>query len=504
MKNSLYRTYICVLVILCGISSGCDEMQMLDAMGGGVVDLPEKHLSLYSDSDDAFTPINLTEEWSRFGETWEKLKGEETPTIPGFAREWDTNLFDHWFYLRTVFFGDTRLVFDLGEHSFGRFECSVLLPYFCDGRASVQMKWFANNIEVYDSGVINTDVALEVAFDLPTGTRFLRLQVSNTNDDVECNHFVIGNSRLTPVDPILLTPEPVVQIPEGYISFNSQSEQAMIAINDMEEWNPQRTGIWEKTKEQDDSPNPGDFVEWDTETFDHWFYSHAPSRMVFDLRGQNFTYFECSSLLPLSCGGVASVEFIWFADDVEIYNSGVVRSENGKRMIFDIPTGTKMLTLQVTDGGDSDSCDHYIIGNSRLLTGRPEPTLVDMYSTLPEILLSHELEPGKYRLSPTFVHDSDHKVINLEKVIGDDKTDEIRVRIVLDPQPWFVTAEGDQVIGGNFNNYNEIVVEIKQKIEVQQEPKGRFTLTRHVYEGVALLNITQPDHLFEYETIETP
>ena len=492
------------MVVVCFMSVGCDDMQMIDITGTDDIELPIKYLALYDESDDALTPINNSEEWSRYNESWEKLKGEEAPLRPGFAVEWDTDLFDHWFYLRTVEYSDNRLIYDLGEHSFGKFECSVFLPNFCDGLASINVKWFANNIEVYDSGVINTEVVLNLTFELPIGTRFLKLQVSDTGDDDKCNHFVIGNPRLITVDPIVLMPEPVMQISEGYISFNSESPEAMLAINDIDEWNPQGTGIWEKTKEQEDSPNPGDFVDWDTELFDHWFYSHGPSRMVFDLRGQNFTYFECSSRLPNSCGGVASMEFIWFADDVEIYNSGVVRAVKGERMSFDIPVGTKMLTLEVTDGGDSDACDHYIIGNSRLLTEKPDTTMVDMYFTLPEISLSTELESGKYRISPTYVYDWDHKIIRLEKVIGDERTDEIRVRIVLNPQPWFVTAEGRRVIGGNPYAYDEIVVEVKEKIDVLEEQKGRFTLTRHVYEGVALFNLTRPNHLFEYETVEEP
>lgn len=504
MKVSFYRSIISIFMIVYCISIGCDDMQMMDMMTDPI-DLPEKHLALYSESEDTLTPINGSEMWSGYNEVWEKIQGEELQPKPSFAKEWDVDLFDHWIYLRTVQFDSrgSRLVYDLGEHSFGRFECSVLLPYFCDGRASIEMKWFANNIEVYDSGIINTDVALKVAFDLPPRTRYLKMQVINTGDD-DCNHFVIGNPRLISIDPILLTPEPVIQIPEGYISFNSQSAEAMLAINDIDEWNPETRGVWEKTKEQEDSPNPGDFVNWDTETFDHWFYSHAPSRMVFDLRGYNFTYFECSSLLPNPCGTVASMEFIWFADDVEIYNSGIVKAENGQRMIFDIPVDTKLLTLQVTDGSDSNACDHYIIGNARLLVEKPEPMLEDMYQGLPEILLSPELEPGKYRISPTYVHDSDHKITRLVKVIGDNKTDEVQVRIVLDPQPWFVTAEGNRVIGGNLQAYDEIVVEVKRKIKVHEEPIGRFTLTQYDYEGVALLNLSQPHHLFEYETFEAP
>lgn len=503
MKVNFFGSIIYVLVIICCFSIGCDDMQMMDTMVG-TIELPEKHLALFSENEDALTPINDRIQWSRNDTFWEKIKGEEAPPKPIFGADWDVDLFDHWFYIYTEYGEGSRLIYDLGEHSFGQFQCSVLLPYFCDGLAAIEMKWFANNVEVYNSGVINTDVALEVAFDLPPRTRYLKMQATNAGEDDFCNYFVIGNSRLISITPELLMPEPVTQIPEGYLSLTSQSSDAMIAINDTAEWEGWDIGIWEKTKEQEDSPNPGGFTDWDTGRFHHWFYAHAPSKFEFDLKGQNFVYFECSSMLPNTCGDVASMEFIWFADDVEIFNSGIITSAKGSRMIFDIPSGTKTLTLQVTDGGDGNSCDHYIIGNARLHAEKPEPSLVDMYQSLPEISLSTELEPGKYRISPTDVHDSGHKITRLVKVIGDNKTDEIQVRIVLSPQPWFVTADGDRVIGGNWQDYDEIVVEIKRKIEVHEEPKGRFIITLHDYEGVVLLNLSQPHHLFEYEMVEPP
>ena len=500
MKVNCYRAIIYVLLIVCYFSIGCDDMQMLDTMGGGTVDLPEKHLALFSESEEALTPINDMTQWSRNNAVWEKIKGEEAPPKPDFAADWDVDLFEHWFYLYTGFGDGSHLVYDFGDNNFSRFECSVLLPYFCEGLASIEMKWFANNVEVYNSGVINTDVALEVAFDLPPRTRYLKLQVTNAGEDDSCNYFVIGNPRLIPVDPALLMPEPVMQLSEGYLSLTSRSADAITAINDTAEWHGWGSGIWEQTKEQEVPLKPTEFTDWDTDRFEHWFYSFAASRIVFDLKDQNFVYFQCASILPNTCGGSASVEFIWFADDVEVYNSGVIRSASGIRMAFDIPAGTKTLTLQVTDGGDTISCDHYIIGNARLFAKKPEPTLVDMYQTLPEILSSPELEPGKYRIIPTSVGRSDSKITTFYKTIGDTTTDSTEVLIVLNRQPWNETSEGKQVIERD----DEIVVEIVRKIRVNDEPRGRFTHTYHEYEGIALLNLTRPERLFEYETVESP
>ena len=159
MKVNFYRSIIYVLVIMCCFSIGCDDMQMMDVMDGDVV-LPLTYLSLYSESKNTLTPINDSEQWTRDNAIWEKIQGEKAPPKPEFGADWDVDLFDHWFYLYTQSGEGSRLVYDLGDHSYGKFQCSMVLPYFCDGRASVEMKWFVNNVEVFNSGVINTDVVL--------------------------------------------------------------------------------------------------------------------------------------------------------------------------------------------------------------------------------------------------------------------------------------------------------------------------------------------------------
>lgn len=116
--------------------------------------------------------------------------------------------------------------------------------------------------------------------------------------------------------------------------------KALCQINDNLKWVGSGV-IWERIKGEETPPRPDGLVEWDTDSFEHWFYSHAESKIVFDLKDQNFTYFECESILPNTCEGVASVEFIWFANDVEIYKSDVVRSFSGIAMVFEIPAGTK-------------------------------------------------------------------------------------------------------------------------------------------------------------------
>ena len=102
--------------------------------------------------------------------------------------------------------------------------------------------------------------------------------------------------------------------------------------------------------------------------WDNFFYSHAKSRIVYDLSGGNYVKFDAYFDMPNPCGSVASVEVICLADGAEIYNSGVLRGAQTRntKISFDIPAGTQILTINVTDAGDDIGCDHFIFANARL------------------------------------------------------------------------------------------------------------------------------------------
>ena len=109
--------------------------------------------------------------------------------------------------------------------------------------------------------------------------------------------------------------------------------------------------------------------------WDYWFYAHVPghvpSRIVYDLSGGNYVKFDAYFDIPNPCDGIASVQAIFLADDIEIYKSGVLRGNQARNthISYDIPENTQSLTIKVTDGGDGGGCDHFIFANARLLHG---------------------------------------------------------------------------------------------------------------------------------------
>ena len=127
-----------------------------------------------------------------------------------------------------------------------------------------------------------------------------------------------------------------------------------------------------------------------------------------------------------------------------------------------------------------------------------EPEMMeDLYASLPEIGMSTELEPGKYRIAAVGSARGNFKFIYIGRLIGDSE-DRVSVHVRLNPQPWSRTSEGKLVIVRN----DIIVVEITRKIRVYEKKEGRNTYTIHEYEGRAIINLSNPESLFEYEEDE--
>ena len=199
----------------------------------------------------------------------------------------------------------------------------------------------------------------------------------------------------------------------SYLSLVSDSPDTLVPINSMQEWAGwaewavvqynDASGVWEKLKNEQLPEKPYGFVENQyVNLFDHWIYSHAESRIVYDIRGGAYTQFDGYFVMPNPCGDTASVELIFLADDVEIYNSGIIIASKQKEphISFHIPTGAETLTMRVTDGGDSNGCDHWILGNPRLLqTG--QPITIKPKPNLPQTILEDDITLNEKARSPS-------------------------------------------------------------------------------------------------------
>lgn len=113
--------------------------------------------------------------------------------------------------------------------------------------------------------------------------------------------------------------------------------------------------------------------------FERGFGTHAAAKFVFPLTGDKYTRLECYVGMsdekdPDECGHGGSSAFIFTVDGKEMAKTPTLKgTDNGKevepfKVAFDIPSGAKELVIQITDGGDGNSCDHSAIGDPKLYT----------------------------------------------------------------------------------------------------------------------------------------
>lgn len=187
------------------------------------------------------------------------------------------------------------------------------------------------------------------------------------------------------------------EIPLGYtyIGLMSGDVNTITPTNHHSNWGPlfisekTRSGYYYSlaghVKRSDRSGwNKVDFIsnQYDRD-FGHWIYLHAKSTLVYDLSDRKYSRFqgdiglsnswpERNDAKDVSCIKGGSIEITFLINDIETYKSGVIIGADHNKPIrveFDIPVDAKKLTLIVSDAGDGIGCDHWTLGNARLVEG---------------------------------------------------------------------------------------------------------------------------------------
>ena len=241
--------------------------------------------------------------------------------------------------------------------------------------------------------VQNVDTQTRVTFQMPDGATIspvnnIWIRVVDANGNTHTQDWTLtATEGATPVNVIETTGT-------TFLTLEYNSPDALTPTNPKSEW--QTWGqLWEKTPDGlvPRTPN-GVFPAsaFNGEDWEFFFYSHAPSRIVYDISGKDYKSFHTYFHMPNPCGN--SIDLTFYADNTEIHNPGLLYPSRGLKIEFNIPEGTRTFTIKVDDNGDP-SCDHFVLG---------EPTLANYIIGTDTTSITSEIPTNKTFL--TIIHDS--------------------------------------------------------------------------------------------------
>lgn len=194
---------------------------------------------------------------------------------------------------------------------------------------------------------------------------------------------VVDTKGNTQTQDFLLTSE----VSEGsediiYLTLSVSDDKSLKPTNSRGNWDGWLGHIWEKKPNGHVTDKPPHYLSHQYEdVWDNWFYAHAESKITYDISTMGSCQFEAWFHLAHTCSDnnpPASMEFIALVDDTRIYSSGIkkgsVDSDRNTHITFEIPEDYSTLTIQVSSGTDGGTCDHFVIGNPRLIHRRT-PTI---------------------------------------------------------------------------------------------------------------------------------
>ena len=213
---------------------------------------------------------------------------------------------------------------------------------------------------------------LTTEFQMPEGSALLPtnrviIRAVDKKGNVQASDWTLNATQPTPT-------RSSVSRSESYLTLTHDSIDALIPTNPSTQWAGWREGIWERKpgkglpRRPNGFMNPAESVQY-YDDWEYFFYSHAESRIVYDLSEGNYTRFEAVFDMPNPCGSIASLQIAFLADGKEVYNSDLLRGSQARntQIAFEVPPNTQELAINVTDGGDGNGCDHFILAEARLL-----------------------------------------------------------------------------------------------------------------------------------------
>ena len=318
------------------------------------------------------SPVNGFQDWDGWeGGIWEKTPDGSTSNKPhvDYRNSPNMNSWDHWMYSHAP----SRIIYDISDKGYTRFSSYLDMPS-CDGEVSIEIIVYADNAVIYRSGMLRANNRnASIAFDIPESTEILTVEVDDLGRNA-CDHFVFGNPRLFYEIPSetqdFIGPDnsgDTINEDSVALTFSYNTADSLAPINGLEDWDGWEAGVWEKIPDGVSAPKPQPYNNFpNMNTWDHWMYSHAPSKIIYNISDRAYIRFEGYFDSPTNCGNTPSMQIIVSADNDEIYRTGRLGAGNRNTYFtFDIPASTSTLTIEVDDLG-RNTCDHFMLGSPRL------------------------------------------------------------------------------------------------------------------------------------------
>lgn len=326
-----------------------------------------------------------------------------------------------------------EIVYDLGEHNYEQFEAfvGVDMTIAAQDYSSVKFKVLVDGEELAATNVLkHSDNMAYISVPI-TGARELKIIVDNGGNGNASDHGVIVNPKLTNnnAKPLLEVAENFTTVPlnstldlrEGLVARDAEDGDLTGAVTiDDGGLNLAKSGNYAVTYTVSDSDgntetvtrkvivySAADFasdIEWSSATteyktvnkdknlsggalslsqegevitFNKGIGIHANGEVVYDLRDKKFEAFETYIGVEQSVGSQdkSSIIFKVFADEKEVYNSGLMKYNTPAKFISLDLEGVSTLRLVVDNGGNGNSFDHATFGDAKFLMTDSAPSL---------------------------------------------------------------------------------------------------------------------------------
>lgn len=321
---------------------------------------------------------------------------------------------------------NSTIIYDLSDKNYDYFTSYVGVDRAMFGTVgSVTFQVLVDNVVKFDSGLMNSrDKQKYIEVDI-NGAKELKLIVTDGGNGNGSDHATWGDSKLHSAKsnsmPIIEVPNNVsIKLNEEYnlmegvqatdeedgdittnvvvdkgdfttskageyiIKYtitdsvgNSTSKELTIIVYSDEkyisdvEW--QSTTTTFKDVKKDTALGGGKIklnVEGKETIFKKGLGTHANAEIVYDVENMDYEYFETYVGIDRNIKeqSKSSVIFKIFADDVEVYNSGIMKWSDDAKFARVSLKGVSKLTLVANDSGNGNESDHSLFANSRFLT----------------------------------------------------------------------------------------------------------------------------------------